>query len=205
MNPAQPARTRRPLTGFFKRKFEIHIGNLWSKRYHKPMKCSSGLLIRLILCLAFPLSARADQVDDLIKAEMQSHHIAGLSMMIIQKGKEARTESYGLANLEWNQPVTKDTVFEIGSVTKQFTAACILLLAEDGKLSVDDKISKHLKETPAAWSNITVRHLLTHTSGIKNYTGLDGFEFSRHLTQEQFINKIAPPALVCPWRFLVLL
>jgi D-alanyl-D-alanine carboxypeptidase len=139
---------------------------------------------------AAPLLSRADQVDKLIKGEMEKHQIAGLSLMVIKNGTQAKTKGYGVANLEWNVPVAQDTVFEIGSVTKQFTAACILLLVEDGKLTVDDKISQHLKNTPAAWSNITVRHLLTHTSGIKSYTGLDGYEFTRHLTQEEFIKKI---------------
>jgi D-alanyl-D-alanine carboxypeptidase len=81
-------------------------------------------------------------------------------------------------------------VFEIGSITKQFTAAGILLLEQDGKLSIDDLISKHLTNTPASWSNITVRHLLGHTSGLKSYTGLDGFELTKHLTQAQFIEAI---------------
>jgi D-alanyl-D-alanine carboxypeptidase len=130
-------------------------------------------------------------MEDLIKDEMEKHHVAGLSMKVVKDGKAIKTESYGMANLEWNIPATKDTVFEIGSMTKQFTAACILLLAEDGKLSVDDKISQHLNNTPAAWSNITIRHLLTHTSGIKNYTGMDGFEFSKHLSQEEFIKKMS--------------
>src|ERR1035438_10563665 len=107
--------------------------------------------------------------------------------MIIQDGKTAKTAAYGLANLELNVPVKPETVFEIGSITKQFTAAAILLLAQDGKLSVNDKISAHLANIPSAWTNITIRHLLTHTSGIKNYTGLDGFELRQHLTQAQFI------------------
>jgi CubicO group peptidase (beta-lactamase class C family) len=81
-------------------------------------------------------------------------------------------------------------VFEIGSVTKQFTAAGIMTLVQQGKLSVDDKISQHLTNTPPIWKDITVRHLLTHTSGIKSYTGLDGFELSKHLTQEQFIERV---------------
>jgi CubicO group peptidase (beta-lactamase class C family) len=102
-----------------------------------------------------------------------------------------KTAAYGLANLELQVPVKPETVFEIGSVTKQFTAAGILLLAQDGKLSVEDKVSRFLKETPAAWSNITIRHLLTHTSGIKNYTGLEGFELRRHLTRAQFIHALA--------------
>jgi len=110
--------------------------------------------------------------------------------MVVKDGKPIKTECYGVANLEWNEPVSTDTVFEMGSVTKQFTAACILLLAEDGKLALDDKISQRLKSTPPAWSNITIRHLLTHTSGITNYTVIEGFELSKHLTQRQFIEKI---------------
>lgn len=112
------------------------------------------------------------------------------SLRIIQDGKVAKTATYGLANLELNVAVKPETVFEIGSITKQFTAAGILLLAQDGKLSVDDPISRYLKNTPAAWTNITIRHLLSHTSGIKSYTGLIGFELTRHLTQEQFIRAI---------------
>ncbi len=134
--------------------------------------------------------ARADRVDDLLKGEMSKHQIAGLALTVVKNGRTIKSECYGTANLEWNVPVTKETVFEIGSMTKQFTAACILMLAEEGKLSLDDKISQNLKNTPPAWSNITVRHLLTHTSGIKNYTVLDGFELSKHLTQAQFIEKM---------------
>ena len=121
---------------------------------------------------------------------MQQHRIPGLTLIIIRDGEAIKTAAYGLANLELNVPATPDTVFEIGSVTKQFTAAGILLLAQDGKLSVDDKISKYLKDTPTAWANIAIRHLLTHTSGIRSYTGLDGFELRRHLTQAQFIKAI---------------
>ena len=108
----------------------------------------------------------------------------------LQDGKAVKTAAYGLANLELNVPAKPETVFEIGSITKQFTAAGILLLAQEGKLSVDDRISKHLKDTPEAWSNVTIRHLLTHTSGIKSYTGLNGFQIWRHLTQAQFIKAI---------------
>ena len=88
-------------------------------------------------------------------------------------------------------PVQSNTVFEIGSLTKQFTAASILLLQQQGKLSVDDRISKHLSDVPGAWTNITIRHLLTHTSGIKSYTGMNGFEFPKHLSQKQFIAALA--------------
>ena len=149
-------------------------------------------LICSLLAPAFLAShpARADRVDDYIKGEMDQHGIPGLALVIIQDGKAVKTAAYGLANLELNVPVKPETVFEIGSVTKQFTAAGILLLAQDGKLSVDDKLTAHLANVPSAWTNVTIRHLLTHTSGIKSYTGLDGFQLTKHLTQSQFIRAI---------------
>lgn len=130
---------------------------------------------------------QAEPVDDYLRAQMTEHRIPGLALTILQNGKPVKTAAYGFADLEQQVPVQPETVFEIGSITKQFTAAGILLLAQEGKLSVDDKISRHLKHTPEAWAGITIRHLLTHGSGIKNYTGLPGFELTRHLTQEQFI------------------
>ncbi len=110
---------------------------------------------------------------------------------MIRDGKCIKRAGYGLANLEWQTRVTPETVFEIGSISKQFTAAGILLLAQEGRLSVDDKLSSHLTNTPESWKNVTLRHLLTHTSGIRNYTSLDGFELRRHMTQAQFIQQIS--------------
>ncbi len=129
-------------------------------------------------------------MDRYIKSQMEQHHIPGVALKIIRNGKPIKTAAYGFANLELTVRTRPETVFEIGSITKQFTAAGILLLAQDGKLSVDDRIAQHLKDTPAAWAHVTVRHLLTHTSGIKSYTGLDGYQIWRHLTQAQFIQAI---------------
>ena len=144
----------------------------------------------LVTVLLASQIAQADQVDTYLKSQMQQHRIPGLTLKVIRDGKTIKTAAYGLANVELNVPAKPETVFEIGSITKQFTAAGILLLAQDGKLSVDDKINQHLKNTPEAWGNVTIRHLLTHTSGIKSYTGLEGFQIWRHLTQEQFIQSI---------------
>jgi len=152
------------------------------------------MMRRLVLCLLsiplFTSPAQADQADEYVKAQMELHRIPGIAVRIIRDGKVTKTSTYGVANLELNVPITPETVFEIGSITKQFTAAGILLLAQDGKLSIDDPISRHLKNIPDSWTNITIRHLLSHTSGIKSYTGLTGFELTRHLTQEQFIRAI---------------
>ncbi len=153
----------------------------------KQLRLAGALVASLLL--VSPV-ARADRVDHYLKTQMKEHRIPGVALKIIRNGKPIKTAAYGLANLELNVPARPETVFEIGSITKQFTAAGILLLAQEGKLSVDDKISNYLKDTPAAWANVTIRHLLTHTSGIKSYTGLDGFQVWRHLTQQQFIQAI---------------
>ncbi len=157
---------------------------------------------RFVISLTVPVlftlcSARADRVDDYLKGEMDRRQIPGLALTVLKNGKAAKTAAYGLANLELRVPATPGTVFEIGSITKQFTAAGILLLVQDGKLSLDDRIGQYLPGTPPAWGDITVRHLLTHTSGLKSYTGLDGFELRRHLTQAQFIAAIG----ACPLEF----
>jgi D-alanyl-D-alanine carboxypeptidase len=144
----------------------------------------------LVTVLLASQAAHADQVDKYLKSQMQQHRIPGLTLKIIRDGKTIKTAAYGRANLELNVPAKPETVFEIGSITKQFTAAGILMLAQEGKLTVDDKISRHLKGTPEAWANVTIRHLLTHTSGIKSYTGLNGYQLWRHLTQAQFIASI---------------
>lgn len=130
------------------------------------MKFKRTQCVALLLVLVAALGIRADTVDDYVKATMLKQHIPGLSLAVIKDGKIIKAEGYGLANVELNVPARADTVYKIGSVSKQFLAAGILLLAQEGKLSLDDPISKYLDETPETWKPITIRHLLTHTSGI---------------------------------------
>ncbi|HLJ56503.1 MAG TPA: serine hydrolase domain-containing protein [Chthonomonadaceae bacterium] len=114
--------------------------------------------------------ARADKLDDFVNSQLPARHAPGVAVGIVRDGKLVTARGYGLANVENHVPVTPDTVFEIGSMTKQFTAALVLMQVEEGKIGLDDKIDKYLPDTPAAWREITVRNLLTHTSGIKGYT-----------------------------------
>lgn len=88
--------------------------------------------------------------------------------------------SYGVANVELNTPVTEDTVFEIGSLTKQFTAAAVMMLVEEGKIGLDDALAKYLAQVPAQWRGITVRQLLTHSSGIREYLSVPGLPEQAH-------------------------
>ncbi len=160
----------------------------------RPNKRISVLAI-LTLCLLLPLSARADKVDDYVRMEMANRHVPGAAVAVMKSGRIVKMKGYGFASLEFDALVTKDTVFEIGSVTKQMTAAAIMLLVEDGKVSLDEKISAYLPNTPEAWKDVTVRNLLTHTSGIKSYTSLEGFELAKHLKVSDFIKQLAPQPL----------
>ena len=106
---------------------------------------------------------------------MQKHHIPGVSIAIVQDGKVVLAKGYGLANVELSVPATEHTVYQLASVTKTFTATAIMMLVEEGKLRLDDKITERLPDLPAAWHEVTIRHLLNHTSGIKSYTSVRDF------------------------------
>jgi len=97
------------------------------------------------------------------------------AILVAVDGKPVLREGVGLADREWNIPNTPDTKFRIGSNTKQFTATAILQLAQQGKLSIDDPISKYYAEAPPAWDKVTIKTLLDHTSGIPSYTAIPGF------------------------------
>jgi CubicO group peptidase (beta-lactamase class C family) len=112
------------------------------------------------------------RVDDYVQAEMTKRHIPGLSIAVVQDGEVVHAKGYGQANVELSVPATADTVYQIGSITKQFSATAIMMLVEEEKLALDDPISKHLDKTPDSWKDVTVRHLLNHTSGIKSYTSI---------------------------------
>ena len=99
----------------------------------------------------------------------------GAAALVVHDGEVVFRGAVGMANLELRVPLEPDMVFEIGSITKQFTAAAILLLAEEGKLSIEDPITRHLPDYPAYGDDITIEHLLTHTSGIVSYTGIPGY------------------------------
>lgn len=114
---------------------------------------------------ALPASAAA-AVDALMTREMQARSIPGAVVAVVDDGAIVFERAYGLANLESDTPMTTRSVFEIASLTKQFTAAAVMMLVEEGKLRLDDPLSQYVDGTPPAWQRITLRHLLTHTSGL---------------------------------------
>jgi CubicO group peptidase (beta-lactamase class C family) len=100
---------------------------------------------------------------------MKRQGIPGLALAVVRGGETIKLAGFGEANVEHRVLVRPETVFQSGSVGKQFTAAAIQLLAADGKLSIDDPVSRWLAPVPPAWNAITIRHLLTHTSGIREF------------------------------------
>lgn len=127
-------------------------------------------MLAIVAGLLAVARASAEDVDEFIARQMSRQHIPGLSLAVLKDGKPVKVQGYGMANLETATPTTPETLFQIGSVSKQFIAAAILRLAEEGKLSLDDALHTHLSDIPETWRPITLRHLLTHTSGLVRET-----------------------------------
>jgi D-alanyl-D-alanine carboxypeptidase len=131
-----------------------------------------------LMCLMVMVSAsvRADDVDRYIQKRMEQRHIPGASVAVVRDGNIILAKGYGMANVELSSPATEQTVYQLASVTKQFTATAVMMLVEEGKVALDEKAVKYIDGLPQAWSHVTVRQLLDHTSGIKSYTGVEGFD-----------------------------
>ena len=131
-----------------------------------------AVAIALLVTFGAPVPGKADKIDDYIIAQIKRLHVPGASLAIVRDGHITKAQGYGFANLELRSPATKETVYEIGSTSKQFTATAIMMLVEEGKVRLDDTITKYFPEAPQAWSGVTIRHLLTHTSGIQNHVAV---------------------------------
>lgn len=129
----------------------------------------------------------AGKVDEFIKTEMGRQKIPGVSVAVVRGGEIVLVKGYGYANVEHQAPVKPETFFQSGSMGKQFTATAVMMLVEEGKLNLDEKISKYLGEVPLSWQNITVRHLLTHTGGLTDYP--PDFDFRRDYTEDELLKR----------------
>ena len=137
-------------------------------------------LAAVAVALATPIAAQTADAPDVEKmdafAASKAEEGTFMGAVLVAEGDEVLLDKgYGMASLEWGIPNGGDVKYRIGSVTKQLTAASILLLEEQGKLSLDAPIATYLKDTPQSWQDITVQHLLNHTSGIASFTSLDDF------------------------------
>ncbi len=146
-------------------------------------------LIFIIFLLIFGFSTiKADSIDKFVDEQIKERKIPGLSVAVIKDGKVIKATGYGFVNLELQVLANKDTVYEIGSISKQFASEALMLLVEDGKINLDDSINKYLPaNAPATWQKITVRNLLNHTSGLKDWTEIKEFSYRREYSAEEFI------------------
>jgi CubicO group peptidase (beta-lactamase class C family) len=136
----------------------------------KTLLCALVLLLVASPCLA----QDAARMEEVVQTYVRDKSFMGT--VLVARGTDViLSKGYGSANLEWAIPNTPATKFRLGSITKQFTAASILLLEERGKLKLDDPIKKYMPEAPAAWDAITIFNLLTHSSGIANFTSLPDY------------------------------
>ena len=160
----------------------------------------SLLILSLILLIGMPALAVAQAArmsDEVLTASIKEMldktykpDEPGAAVIVVREGKVIFRRGYGMANLELGVPVEPDMVFRLGSITKQFTAVAILMLAEQGKLSLDDDLSKFLPDYPTKGQRITIEHLLAHTSGIKNYTALPEWlaGWRKDMTVKEIVN-----------------
>ena len=130
--------------------------------------------VLLTASVAFTQTKSA-KIDALIQQYVANRQFNG-SVLVAEKGQIIFKKGYGMANMEWNIPNAPDTKFRLGSITKQFTAMLIMQLVEKGKLKLTGKVTDYLPDYPKATGDkITIHHLLTHTSGLSNYTNFPGF------------------------------
>jgi CubicO group peptidase (beta-lactamase class C family) len=153
------------------------------------------LLVASILRVASAATA-TDRVSNFVNEYLKKNEIPGCAVMVRHNGKVVLCQGYGVANLEHGVRVTPQTIFQSGSIGKQFTAMAIMMLIEEQKLALEDPISKYL-DVPENWSAIRVRHLLTHTSGLGDYP--ENFSLQRDYTEDELLKMIrAQPLAFAP-------
>jgi CubicO group peptidase (beta-lactamase class C family) len=146
-----------------------------------------------LLCVC-PAAAQTrspvDSVDRFVLRELTRQRIPGMSVAVLRGDSLVMARGYGFANLEQRAPATDSTLYAVGSLSKQFTAAAIVQLSELGRLGLDDPITRYLPEGSAVWSAVTIRHLLTHTSGVPQDTSLD---WRRDYSESELVRSAAKP------------
>jgi len=149
----------------------------------------SLLVVAVLATITVLASAQStDAIDKYVRAEMQKEHIPGLALLVSRAGQPLLTRGYGLANVELQVPVKPETIFQSGSVGKQFTATAVMMLVEEGRLSLDDPLTKFLAGAPTAWNQVTIRELLSHTAGFTDYP--KNFNFRNDYTEAELLKIV---------------
>jgi CubicO group peptidase (beta-lactamase class C family) len=150
-------------------------------------------ILSLFLIIPALLIAQRDSTDFIVDSIMQKQKIVGLSLAVIKNGKVKWNKGYGLANVELNQSVKKESVIRISSISKQFFCTAIMKLMEEGKLSIEDSIHKFFPDAPDSWKPIQIKYLMSHSSGLQRESpGYDNFKLKSDL---EIIKAAYPLAL----------
>ncbi len=161
----------------------------------------SFILLSLVLSqavagIAQSLATPSDPVDNWVQSEMIKQHIPGLSLLVAREGKVIRAQGYGMANVELQVPTKPETIFQSGSVGKQFTATAVMMLVEEGKIGLEDPLTKYFPDAPASWKQITIRELLSHTAGFTDYP--KDFNMRKDYTETELLKIVEQIPLAFP-------
>jgi CubicO group peptidase (beta-lactamase class C family) len=137
-----------------------------------------------------------DAIDQYVRSEMEKQHIPGLALLVSRNGQPIRAQGYGLANVELQVPVKPETIFQSGSVGKQFTATAVMMLVEEDKMGLEDPLTKYFPDAPATWKQVTVRELLSHTAGFTDYP--KDFDMRKDYTEAELLKIVEGIPLAYP-------
>jgi len=160
------------------------------------LSCYSILAFALFYAAAASAADQPDAVDDYIHAEMAKQHVPGLALLVSRGGQVIRAQGYGLANVELQVPVKPETIFQSGSVGKQFTATAVMMLVEQGKIGLEDPLTKYFPDAPDAWKQVTIRELLSHTAGFTDYPR--NFDMRKDYTEAKLLKIVEGIPLAFP-------
>ena len=135
-------------------------------------------------------------VSKYVRSEMQRQHSPGVALLVSRAGKIVQAEGFGLSNVELQVPAKPETIFQSGSVGKQFTATAVMMLVEEGKVGLDDPLTKYFPDAPATWKDVTVGELLSHTAGFGDYP--KKFNFRKDWTEDELLKLVEGIPLAYP-------
>ena len=172
-------------------------------RLHHQTSLHAALISLFALSFVLPSISRAQaapavsvDVSNYVHTEMQRQHIPGVALLVARGGKIVQAEGFGLANVELQVPVKPETVFQSGSVGKQFTATAMMMLVEEGKVGLNDPLTKYFPSAPPTWKEATVRELLSHTAGFGDYPAT--FNFRKDWTELELLKLVEGIPLAYP-------
>jgi CubicO group peptidase (beta-lactamase class C family) len=151
----------------------------------------SAVVVLIVFVLSVGRSSAVDKgdvADNYIQTEMAKQRIPGLALLVSRGGQVIRAQGYGLANVELQVPVSPETIFQSGSVGKQFTATAVMMLVEEGKVGLEDPLTKYFPEAPEVWKQVTIRELLSHTAGFTDYP--KDFDMRKDYTEAELLKMV---------------